>query len=109
MDLQSEKEETKEFEEENLENSGEDYETEEIQDDEENKKPLLLITGIYTFLGAWVCKKALDEYPQYRIRGTVENNKSKRVLKNLRNAFGDEDMERLEIINCKMGKIEDLK
>jgi dihydroflavonol-4-reductase len=61
-------------------------------------RPILLITGITGYLGAWIMYKALES-GKYSVRGTVRDKGNKKKLKPIEEALGDM-FEELEIVSA---------
>lgn len=72
----------------------------------DSKLPLLLITGINGYLGAWVTLKALES-KKYRVRGTVRDSKNKEKLAPLKKAFGDL-FDQLELMSADLSDADSL-
>ena len=61
-------------------------------------KPIVLITGVTGFLGAWVTKKALDT-GKFKVRGSMRDCNNERRIKLLKDAFG-EDFDKIELVSA---------
>lgn len=72
----------------------------------DSKLPLLLITGINGYLGAWVTLKALES-KKYRVRGTVRDHKNKEKLEPLKKAFG-ELFDQIELVSADLNDADSL-
>ena len=70
-------------------------------------KPILLITGISGYLGAHVCKQALDS-GKYKVRGTVRDKTATKKLEPLIKAFG-EMYNDIELVNLHLDNKEEIE
>jgi nucleoside-diphosphate-sugar epimerase len=70
-------------------------------------KPILLITGVTGYLGAWITFKAL-ETGKYSVRGTCRDKNNQEKLKPLKEALGDK-YDDLELFSADLDDKESLK
>lgn len=74
---------------------------------ENSRKPLLLITGINGYIGAWTTLKAVES-GEYRVRGTVRNKDDVKKMAALKEALGDA-YDEIEFVNADLTNKESLK
>ena len=66
---------------------------------EGGEKPLVTITGVTGFIGAWTAKYYLES-GQYRIRGTVRSTGNATKINPLKQTLGDELFGQLELVEA---------
>jgi nucleoside-diphosphate-sugar epimerase len=73
-----------------------------------NDKPLVLITGITGYLGSWVTRTFLED-GRYRVRGTVRDKTNEKKIQPLRDGFGEELFNSIELVEADLLKPETIE
>lgn len=79
-----------------------------VEEEKKDDRPMVVITGVHSYHGALTCREFIRD-GGFRVKGTLRSMDHEAKITPIKEAFDDEDFDKLILKECDVEKPEDLK